>query len=182
MISALRLMLLFLMVALAGQVLGVGALQVDIYDYDAAIKSNVEAEILSDRQKYTYDGTLILSNDIGIAKNFRAPNLQNRYFIAFIDDFIAAKSVAPNAAQLKNINRFQKKIPANAKGNIQTHGLPNNGVAVQATSPGRVPGSKAVYEKQINATGKTIQYTKTTYNPQGNIVHVKDKLNGGTFP
>lgn len=32
---------------------------------------------------------------------------------------------------------------------------------MQATSPGRVPGSKAVYEKQINATGKTTQYTKT---------------------
>lgn len=53
---------------------------------------------------------------------------------------------------------------------------------MQATSPGRVPGSKAVYEKQINATGKTTQYTKTTYDPQGNIVHVKDKINGGTFP
>ncbi|WP_428637242.1 hypothetical protein [Shewanella sp.] len=91
-------------------------------------------------------------------------------------------SVKPNPAQMKNINRFQKKIPANAKENIQTHQLPNDGVAVQATSPGKVSGSKAVYEKQIDAAGKTTQYTKTTYDPQGNIVHVKDKLNGGVFP
>ncbi|MEJ1334502.1 MAG: hypothetical protein RPU37_00490 [Candidatus Sedimenticola sp. (ex Thyasira tokunagai)] len=95
---------------------------------------------------------------------------------------VATKSVTPNTAQLKNINRFQKKIPANAKENIQTHRLPSDGIAVQATSPGRVPGSKAVYEKQINAPGKTTQYTKTTYDPQGNIVHVKDKINGGVFP
>lgn len=52
---------------------------------------------------------------------------------------------------------------------------------MQATSPGRVPGSRAVYEKQIDASGKTNQYTKTTYDPQGNIVHVKDKLNGGVY-
>jgi hypothetical protein len=70
-----------------------------------------------------------------------------------------------------------KKIPANAKENIQIFMIPNDGIAVQATSPGRVVGSKAVYEKQIDEKGKTIQYTKTTYNPQGNIIHVKDKIN-----
>jgi RHS repeat-associated protein len=93
-----------------------------------------------------------------------------------------AKSVAPNAAQAKNLKRFQKKIPSNSKENVELRGLPNNGVAVQASSAGKVPGSRAVYEKQIDVNGKTIQATKTTYNPQGNIVHVKDKLNGGTYP
>ena len=39
-----------------------------------------------------------------------------------------------------------------------------------------------IYEKQIDVNGKTVQATKTTYDPQGNIVYVKDKLNGGTFP
>lgn len=92
------------------------------------------------------------------------------------------KSVAPNAQQAANLKRFQKKIPSNAKENVELRNLPNNGVAVQATSPGKVSGSKAVYEKQIDVNGKTIQATKTTYNPQGNIVHVKDKLNGGTYP
>ena len=88
----------------------------------------------------------------------------------------------PNLAQQKNLERFIKKIPANAKENIEIFMIPNDGIAVQATSPGKVAGSKAVYEKQINERGKTIQYTKTTYNPQGNIVHVKDKINIATYP
>jgi hypothetical protein len=89
---------------------------------------------------------------------------------------------ATSATQLSNIERFIKKLPTNAKDNVILKTLPNNGVAAQAASPGRVPGSSAVYEKQINAAGETTQYTKTTYDPQGNIVHVKDKINGDVFP
>jgi len=81
-----------------------------------------------------------------------------------------------------NIERFIKKLPTNAKDSVVIKPLPNNGTAVQATSPGQVPGSSAVYEKQINEAGETIQYTKTTYDPQGNIVHVKDKISGGVYP
>jgi hypothetical protein len=87
-----------------------------------------------------------------------------------------------NLAQQKNFERFKKKIPANAKENIEILMIPNDGIAVQATSSGKVAGSKAVYEKQIEVNGKTIQYTKTTYDPQGNIVHVKDKINVATYP
>lgn len=78
--------------------------------------------------------------------------------------------------------RFKKKIPSNAKDNVELRRLPNGGVAVQATSPGKVSGSRAVYEKQIDINGQTIQYTKTTYGPQGNVIHVKDKLSGGIYP
>ncbi len=91
-------------------------------------------------------------------------------------------TILPNPAQQKNIVRFKNKIPSNAKANIEKYCLPNDTIAIQATSPGKVPGSKAVYEKQIDANGTTIQYTKTTYDPQGNIVHVKDKINIGTYP
>lgn len=42
-------------------------------------------------------------------------------------------------------------------------------------------GSKAVYEKQVDSSGKTIQTTKTTYAPDGTIVHVKDKMPGEEF-
>ncbi|WP_409523499.1 pre-toxin TG domain-containing protein [Nitrincola sp. MINF-07-Sa-05] len=92
------------------------------------------------------------------------------------------RDITPNAQQAANVKRFIKKIPSNSKDNVQLRELPNGGVAVQAESPGKVLGSKAVYEKQIDVDGKTIQATKTTYDPQGNIVHVKDKLNGGTYP
>jgi RHS repeat-associated protein len=93
-----------------------------------------------------------------------------------------AKEVGLTATQLKNVERFTQKLPANAKDSVGLRSLPNEGVAAQATSPGRVPGSSAVYEKQIDSTGKTIQYPKTTYDPAGNIVHVKDKIDGGVFP
>ena len=93
-----------------------------------------------------------------------------------------AKEVELTAEQAKNVARFEKKLPANAKDSLSVKSLPNDGAAAQATSPGRVPGSKAVYEKQIDSSGKTIQYTKTTYDPAGNIIHVKDKITGGVFP
>ncbi|VTU29148.1 Cell wall-associated polypeptide CWBP200 [Variovorax sp. PBS-H4] len=93
-----------------------------------------------------------------------------------------AQEVRLTIEQAKNIARFEKKLPANAKDGVGVRPLPNEGVAVQATSPGRVPGSSAVYEKQIDAAGTTVQYSKTTYDPAGNIVHVKDKINGGVFP
>ncbi|WP_206609124.1 RHS repeat-associated core domain-containing protein, partial [Cysteiniphilum litorale] len=91
------------------------------------------------------------------------------------------RSVNINALQAKNLQRFSKKIPANAKVSVELKALPNDGVAAQATSFGKAPGSKAVYEKQIDSLGNTTQYTKTTYNPEGNIIHVKDKMNGETY-
>lgn len=36
--------------------------------------------------------------------------------------------------------------------------------------------SFARYEKQIDANGETLLYTKTTYAPNGNIVHVAPKF------
>ncbi|MBX7229848.1 MAG: RHS domain-containing protein, partial [Burkholderiaceae bacterium] len=93
----------------------------------------------------------------------------------------APNKVTPNTKQTANLNRFSKKIPVNAKNNIELKSLPNGSIAAQATSPGKVPGSKAVYEKQIDANGNTVQYTKTTYDPDGKIVHVKDKLDGSAY-
>ena len=41
--------------------------------------------------------------------------------------------------------------------------------------PGNVPGSKAVYHKIVSSDGKTISVYKDTFDPQGNLVHRKDK-------
>jgi RHS repeat-associated protein len=89
-----------------------------------------------------------------------------------------AKAATPTEAQAKNIQRFTSKLPANAKESVTVKPLPNGGVAAQGVSPGKVPGSSALYEKQIDSAGKTIQYTKTTTAPDGAIVHVKDKITG----
>jgi RHS repeat-associated protein len=80
-----------------------------------------------------------------------------------------------------NLARFKKKLPANATP-TKIFDLPNNGKAFQADSPAKnIPGSCAQYEKQVDASGKTLQYTKTTFGPNGEIVNVKDKITGQTL-
>ncbi|MDB4913025.1 MAG: hypothetical protein JWM95_669 [Gemmatimonadetes bacterium] len=80
-------------------------------------------------------------------------------------------------SQAANLARFEKKMPNGASA-TRTFNLPLGGKAFQSEVPGRVPGSKAIYEKQVDASGTTMQYTKTTVDPSGNIVHVKDKMSG----
>lgn len=46
---------------------------------------------------------------------------------------------------------------------------------VKMGNPGRVPGSKAIYYKIIDSDGKTVRVYKETYDPQGNLVHRKEK-------
>lgn len=46
---------------------------------------------------------------------------------------------------------------------------------IKMENPGRVPGSKAVYYKIIDPDGKTIRVYKETYDPDGNLVHRKEK-------
>lgn len=51
----------------------------------------------------------------------------------------------------------------------------NGTFTVKMENPGRVPGSKAVYTKIIDSSGKTIKVYKDTFDPKGNLVHRKDK-------
>lgn len=41
--------------------------------------------------------------------------------------------------------------------------------------PGDVPGSRAIYFKYVDSGGKTIKVYKETYDPQGKLVHSKEK-------
>ncbi len=76
--------------------------------------------------------------------------------------------------QQANDNRFKKKLPS---GNTGTHvDELGDGVLATAEVPGKVPGSKAVYQKAIDGDGNTTAYLKTTFDNKGEIVHVKDKL------
>ncbi|MEA5471705.1 hypothetical protein [Spirulina sp. 06S082] len=81
-----------------------------------------------------------------------------------------------NDKQKANLKRFNKNLPASA-GETRIYDLPNDGKAFQADVPAtNIPGSFATYEKQIDIEGKTTYYTKTTYDPDGTIVHVKEKF------
>lgn len=44
--------------------------------------------------------------------------------------------------------------------------------------PGNVPGSYAIHYKIITETGRTIRVYKETYDPNGKLVHRKEKNNG----
>ncbi len=79
-------------------------------------------------------------------------------------------------AVLKNFNRFANKVPANARSNASLDTVGNGGYRFTATSAGNVPGSRAIYEKTVDAAGRTVGYIKTTIAPDGSIVHIKDKL------
>ncbi len=78
-------------------------------------------------------------------------------------------------AQLKNLQRFEKSLPAGAKPTQIFNGK-NNTKIFRANIPARnIKGSYAQYEKVIDSSGMTVKYTKTTYAPDGSIVHVKVK-------
>ncbi len=76
----------------------------------------------------------------------------------------------------KNFDRFLKKIPANSKSSAMIESIENGGYRFSATSAGEVPGAKAIYEKFVDIAGKTTGYIKTTIDPKGQIVHIKDKM------
>ena len=80
-----------------------------------------------------------------------------------------------NSEQSANLARFQQRLPKNASP-VRIYDRPNGGKIFQADVPAtNILGSFATYEKQVNAAGVTILYTKTTYSTDGSIVHVKQK-------
>ena len=70
--------------------------------------------------------------------------------------------------------RFSRKLPSGSTGTYVDE--LGEQILFTAEVPGHVPGSKAVYQKAVNAAGETTSYVKTTVDPRGNVVHVKDKL------
>jgi uncharacterized protein RhaS with RHS repeats len=79
-----------------------------------------------------------------------------------------------NAAQSANLNRFNDSLPI---GNTGTYvDRLGDGVVFTSTVPGKVAGSSAVYQKTVDSAGKTSGFLKTTFAPDGSIVHIKDKI------
>jgi hypothetical protein len=86
----------------------------------------------------------------------------------------ATEGVSLTAEQARNLARFSKALPKAATGtSIDSLG---DGVLFTAEVPGRVPGSMAVYQKAVDASGTTTNYIKTTFDPKGIVVHIKDKI------
>lgn len=79
-------------------------------------------------------------------------------------------------AAKSNYGRFVSKMPANAKSSATFKQLKDGNYLFEATSPGKVPGSSALYQKWVNPQGETFKMIKTTFAPDGSIIHVKPKF------
>ena len=90
---------------------------------------------------------------------------------------VAAKTSTTvlEGAVKSNYGRFVSKIPANSKSSASFQLLDDGNYLFQATSPGKVPGSSALYQKWVNPQGETFKMLKTTFAPDGSIIHVKPK-------
>ena len=91
---------------------------------------------------------------------------------------VTEATATANSAIENNFQRFVNNLPAQAE-TPTTIEFGDGSVAFQAKVPAtNIPGSYAVYEKQVDAYGNTTQFTITTYAPDGSIVYVKNKLTG----
>ena len=73
-----------------------------------------------------------------------------------------------------SVKRFYKGS-SSLYSDFSVEALANGNYIVKMTKSGIVPGSKAVYYKEIDMDGNTIKVFKETYDPMGNLVHTKNK-------
>ncbi|MBQ4517419.1 MAG: minor capsid protein [Clostridia bacterium] len=93
--------------------------------------------------------------------------------------------VTNKSSALKSVDTLPSSIQKSAKSffkgssnNYNSYSViknKNNTYTIKMENPGKVPGSKAVYNKIVNSDGKTIKVYKDTFDPSGNLVHRKDK-------
>lgn len=93
--------------------------------------------------------------------------------------------VTNKSSALKSVDTLPSSIQKSAKSffkgssnNYNSYSViknNNNTYTIKMENPGKVPGSKAVYNKIVNSDGKTIKVYKDTFDPSGNLVHRKDK-------
>ena len=53
--------------------------------------------------------------------------------------------------------------------------MSNGNYMAKMTKPGDVPGSKAIYYKEVSLSGTSINVLKDSFDPTGNLVHTKPK-------
>lgn len=106
-----------------------------------------------------------------------------------IGNLIAGEGSLLQAGTKSDALNLVKNLPRNIQSNIKSffkgasnkytdfsvEKASNGNYITKMTKPGDVPGSKAIYTKEIAPNGTTIQVYKDTYNPYGNLVHTKQK-------
>ena len=87
----------------------------------------------------------------------------------------ALKSVdnLPSNIQSKTKDFF--KGASNSYTDFSVKKMENGNYMAEMMKPGDVPGSKAIYYKEIDSGGNTIKVFKETFDPEGNLIHTKNK-------
>jgi len=89
------------------------------------------------------------------------------------------------ADALKAVDNLPSNVQSNVKSffkggsnkytDFTVEKMSNGNYMAKMTKPGDVPGSKAIYYKEISHNGTTINVFKDTFDPAGNLVHTKPK-------
>ncbi len=87
----------------------------------------------------------------------------------------AIKSVGNLPANIQAKAKDFFKGSSNSYTNFSVERMGNGNYMAKMTKPGNVPGSKAIYYKEIDKSGNTVRVFKETYDPSGNLVHLKKK-------
>lgn len=100
---------------------------------------------------------------------------RNRYVFSCSTKQKALKGISalPKAIQSQAKSFF--KGSSNSYTNYKVLHNKDKTFTIYMTKPGNVPGSKAVYHKVVGEDGKLLRVYKSTYDPKGNLVHVKEK-------
>jgi len=88
-------------------------------------------------------------------------------------DAIESVDNLPSNIQSKVKNFF--KGGSNSYTDFSVEQMGNGNYMAKMTKPGNIPGSKAIYYKEIDPSGNTLRAFKETFDPSGNLVHIKDK-------
>lgn len=89
------------------------------------------------------------------------------------------------SSALSSVSTLPKEIQRSAKSffkggsnhynSFSVEELSDGNYRIKMENPGKVPGSKAVYYKIVTSEGQTVRVYKETYDPDGNLIHVKEK-------
>jgi len=84
-------------------------------------------------------------------------------------DAIESVDNLPSNIQSKVKNFF--KGGSNSYTDFSVEQMGNGNYMAKMTKPGNIPGSKAIYYKEIDPSGNTLRAFKETFDPSGNLVH-----------
>ncbi|OPX44627.1 hypothetical protein CLHUN_16210 [Ruminiclostridium hungatei] len=161
---------------------------------------------INEPQKMVENFQAALQFQYNMATNFQDPEMSQAYasvFTAYVVGKVSggiklpyegtlnsSKSImnaGSRADAIKAVDDLPASIRENAKGffkdkttnkytNYIVEQTPDGNYMMQATKPGDVPGSKAIYYKKVSPNGETLDMYKETFDPAGNLVHNKNKI------